>query len=114
MYYLSTDPVLPYRSYTSWAYPETFLVIDLGGEVVLSAVWGYRQHGAPAFVFSAGETPFPPYAASWVVNDSKAWPSSAWHGFNLTGGPQAKFLVVQAGAPVGLRCHLALLREGCR
>ena len=40
--------------YTRWAYPETFAVVDLGGEVALDAIWAYREYGTPSLTFSAG------------------------------------------------------------
>ena len=58
------------------------------GEVELDAVWGYREYGTPSLMFSAGATPFPPFASSWAVNASEQWPSQSWKGFNVTGQSQ--------------------------
>ena len=88
--------------YTNWAYPETFLVVDLAGPVALDAVWGWRKYGTPVFVFSVGETPFPPYVSSWTVNESSQWRSQSWQGFNVTGSPTVKYLVIQMLKPSNL------------
>ena len=88
--------------YTQWAYPETFLVVDLGGPVVLNAVWGWRKYGKPAFVFSVGKTPFPPYISSWTVDETAQWPCQSWKGFNLTLSTTVNYLIIQMTKPANI------------
>ena len=97
-------------------YPQIFALIDLGAIYNLTALYVWHDNGAVLADFSVGLTPFPPFSATWRINDTARVPGQQcygwgwkdrWCGWNMSyvagaSSVPARYLTLRLEAPTAI------------